>query len=65
MLGHLIDLVMAVWRADGAMRDQSVVGQSKMDRESRSCVSIICGVVVGLLLLAWVIIGVVWWWTGS
>lgn len=61
MLGELIDLVMAVWNADAELRDHSLVGQSAMDRRSRRTVSIICGGLIGLLLLAMGIVGVVWW----
>jgi len=64
MLDHLIDLVMAIWNADSEMCDNSLVGESEMDRKSRGCVSIVCGGLIALLLLAGIIAGAFWWWAG-
>ena len=65
MLEPLIELVMAIWNADAEMRDNSLIGESPMDRKSRGCVSLICGGLFGLLLLAGVIVGLIWWWAGG
>ena len=59
---NLIELISAIWDADTAMRDQSLVGESPMDRRSRRTVAIICGGLIGLLLFAVVAAGVLWWW---
>ena len=65
MLDQLVYLLMALWNADSEIRDSSLVGQSEMDRKSRSCVAIICGGLIALLLLISGIVCVVWWWAGT
>lgn len=58
MLGELIAIVATIWTADSEMRDGSIVGQSEMDRRSRRWVSIICGTLIALLVIA----GIGWEW---
>lgn len=56
MLDGVIELVSTLWNADRQIRDSSMVGESEMDRRSRRWVSIMCGTVITLLVLA----GIIW-----
>jgi len=57
-IGHLIELVADIWRADSQIRDRSILGESEMQRRSRRSVAWMCGGIIALLLVA----GFLWWW---
>lgn len=58
MLAELIALVAALWKADSEIRENSILGESDMDRKSRRWVSIGCGTMIALLVMA----GMAWVW---
>jgi hypothetical protein len=58
MLEELIELVARIWHTDSQIRNRSVLGDSKLERQSRRLVGWLCGGAIGLLVLA----GIVWWW---
>jgi hypothetical protein len=58
MLEELIELVARIWYTDFQIRNRSVLGDSKLERQSRRLVGWLCGGAIGLLVLA----GIVWWW---
>jgi hypothetical protein len=58
MLAELIALVAALWKADSEIRENSILGESEMDRRSRRWVSILCGTLIALLVVA----GLAWVW---
>ena len=61
MLGELIELVLAIWKADSTMRENSLVGESEMDRKSRRCVAILCGGMIALLaVVSFVLVLLLW-----
>ncbi len=51
MIGALIELRATIWRADTEMRDNSLLGESRLDKESRRFVAWLCGGAIILLLL--------------
>jgi hypothetical protein len=53
-----IELVARIWQADSAIRRRSVLGESKLDRQSRHFVAWLCGGLIALPVLA----GIAWWW---
>ena len=58
LLSGLIEFVSALWKADSDLRDSSLVGESQMDRRSRRWVSVVCGTLISLLVVA----GIAWVW---
>ena len=61
-MGNLIEMLVAfvasIWQADSDLRDNSVLGESPMERKDRNVVGCICGSVIILLIAG----GVIWWW---
>jgi hypothetical protein len=53
MIEEMIVLVLTIWKADSTMRENSLVGESEMDRQSRRWVAIIC--------VSLAVIGILWW----
>jgi hypothetical protein len=51
MIGGLIELIATIWPADSEMRDNSLLGESRLDKESRRFVAWLCGGAIVLLLL--------------
>lgn len=61
MLGELIELVLAIWKADSTIRENSLVGESEMDRKSRRWVAILCGGLIALLaVVSFVLVLLLW-----
>jgi len=58
LLQGLVELIVAIWRADSEMRESSIVGESEMDRQSRRLMAWLCGGAVVLVVMA----GVLWQW---
>lgn len=58
MLAELIQLVATIWHSDSEIRDSSLVGESRMDRQSRRLMAWLCGGAIFLLTIA----GTAWWW---
>ncbi len=56
MLAELTELIVRVWQADRQMRENSVVGESELDKQSRRLMAWLCGGLTVLLILA----GVAW-----
>lgn len=54
MIEGLIELVVSIWRGDTEMRENSLVGQSELDRKSSRMVAWICGGLISLLGGAWI-----------
>jgi hypothetical protein len=51
MLGFIISMVEKIWETDTELRDQSLFGESRQDRQSRRFVAWICGGAIALLIL--------------
>ena len=58
LIEMLVDFVASVWQADSDVRDNSVLGESAMERKDRRVVGWICGSVIVLLIVG----GLIWWW---
>jgi hypothetical protein len=58
-ISQLIGFVVLIWDADVQIRDQSVLGESPMERDARKFIAWFCGGIIFLLVVA----GVIWWWT--
>ena len=58
LLELLIDWVVTIWQGDSDLRDNSLLGESPMDKKSRRVVGWICGSMIALLLIG----GLIWWW---
>jgi hypothetical protein len=59
LIESLIDLVATIWRTDTEMRDNSVFGESEMERKDRKAVAWVCGGTIALLVLGGVVL--LWW----
>jgi hypothetical protein len=57
-IGYLIEFVARIWIADSEIRDRSVLGESKMERDARRFIAWLCGGFIIVLLVA----GFLWWW---
>lgn len=62
MLEALIDLIALIWGADSAMRENSLMGESEMDRHSRRMVARICGGAIAALVLLGSLGWFLLWW---
>jgi hypothetical protein len=51
LLEALGQIIIAIWKADEAVRGSSRVGESEMDRQSRRTLAWVCGSVLTLLIL--------------
>jgi hypothetical protein len=58
LLAELIECVARVWHADSKIREDSLFGESELDRRSRRVVGFLCGGVILLLVAG----GFIWWW---
>jgi len=58
LIAHLIELIANIWSADTQIRDQSLLGESEDDKQSRSSVTFLCGGAIVLLIC----VAVGWWW---
>jgi hypothetical protein len=58
LIAMLVDVVASIWQADSDLRDNSVFGESPMERKDRKFVGWICGSVIVLLIVG----GFIWWW---
>ncbi len=59
MIAELIELTVRIWRADSQMLENSVVGESELDKQSRRLMAWLCGGVTVMLILvgiAWVVL---------
>jgi hypothetical protein len=50
LIAHLIELIAHIWSADTQMRDQSLLGESEDDKQSRRFVAVLCGGAILLLI---------------
>jgi len=57
MFEMLIDLVASIWRADSDIRDNSILGESRMEKHDRRIIGWICGLVIILLIIG----GMLFW----
>lgn len=58
MFESLIEIVDRIWQADRTTREDSVVGQSEMDRKSGRWIAWICGGLITVLVVA----AIAWEW---
>jgi hypothetical protein len=58
LLAHLIELIATIWRGDTELRENSLLGQSELDRKTGRFVAFVCGGAILILVIA----GVIWWW---
>ena len=61
LIGYLIEFVARIWDADTKIRDGSILGESKLERDSRRSVAWLCGGIIFVLTA----IGFCWWWFTS
>jgi len=57
LLAELIEFIARIWQADSKIRDDSLFGESELDKRTRRVVGFICGGLILLLLVG----GFVWW----
>ena len=55
----LIEFVAGVWRKDSDLRDNSVLGESEIEKQDRKGVAWVCG---GTIVLLAVVGFGCWWW---
>ena len=59
LIQGLIELIAGIWRTDSDLRDDSVLGESEIERKDRRAIAWVCGGAIALVAVAG--LGC-WWW---
>ena len=62
LIDILTDFIGAIWRADSELRDQSILGESEMDKSSRRFVAWLCGGAITFLFCLGILGTIAWYW---